>query len=98
MNDKIDIQDLYLAVFLFMEGVPLAEHNRRFGYSTFTFHQDKKTQALIDKFMKTDNPYLRFASALRQLKSLMYSDTSSRTESYKHKTQHVTQSQGSTVR
>jgi hypothetical protein len=96
MKDKIDIQDLYLAVYLFMEGVPILEHSRRYGYSTFTFHQDQHTQALIDKFMTNDNPFMRFASALRQIKSLMYSDDSRNTFS-DHITQHVKLSKGKLI-
>ncbi|MFA6233259.1 MAG: DUF5659 domain-containing protein [Bacteroidota bacterium] len=97
MKNSIEVQDLYLAVFLFMQGIPLLRHQRQYDYSTFYFAGGERTETFVDEFMKNDNPYMRFASALRQLKSLMYSDESSRTESFNHTSHHVKQNTGTTL-
>lgn len=97
MKNTYEVQDLYLAVYLFMQGVPLLRHERQYGYSTFYFAGGDRTETLVDEFMKNDNPFMRFASALRQVKSLMYSDQTSRPEFSNHNTHHVKHNTGTTL-
>ena len=95
MTNTVSIQDLYLAVFLFMNNVTLQGHTRSHGYSSFYFEENEDTQNLIDQFMQHDNPFMKFASSLRQLKSIMYADNF-RPES-SNSTNHVKQNTGTTV-
>ncbi len=97
MNNTIPIEDLYAASFLLAHGVELKAHERRFGYSTFHFHNDKNTDKLIEQYL-TDTSFLKFIDSLRRLKSLIHSDKQGLNTLQSNETNHVQSAKGITLR
>jgi len=79
-----DTKDFPLAAFLVTSGLPLQAHTRAGNVSTFIF---TGTYQLIDlvtryyNFQATVNP-MAYASAFRNLKSIMYSTTTDNDNMY----------------
>ena len=77
MNQPFRTKDFPLAAFLVSSGLALQAHDRSLGVSTFMFPESSRLHELVDEFYgfrALVNPVL-YANAFRNLKSVMYSNT-----------------------
>jgi hypothetical protein len=72
-----ETKDFPLAAFLITSGIPLQAHSRNGNVSTFMFSDTRQLQHLIAQyysFQASVNP-IAYANTFRNLKSIMYSTT-----------------------
>jgi hypothetical protein len=77
MKQPYQTKDFPLAAFLISSGLALQAHDRSCGVSTFMFPDSSKLHQLVDDFYgfrALVNP-VSYANAFRNLKSVMYSTT-----------------------
>lgn len=73
---NIQTSEFYLAAWLYMNKVPMVEHTRENNRSTFTFQGNDVDQLINEFYSETATVSIHpFTKALRELRSIMYSDT-----------------------
>ena len=84
MHQSFRTKDFPLAAFLVSSGLALQAHDRSGGVSTFTFPDSARLHELVDDyygFRALVNP-VSYANAFRNLKSVMYSTTTTNDNMY----------------
>lgn len=79
-----ETKDFPLAAFLVTSGLPLQSHVRQGKVSTFMFSETRQLQNLVSQFygfQASVNP-VAYANAFRNLKSIMYSNTTENDDMY----------------
>ena len=79
-----ETKDFPLAAFLVTSGLPLQSHARQGNVSTFMFSETGQLNTLVSQFygfQASVNP-VAYANAFRNLKSLMYSNTTNNDNMY----------------
>ncbi len=73
-TDNFKTQDFWLSAYLVASGVPLMNHRRSDGVSTFWFEDGPRAQGLMDSFYKLTARIepTNFGRAIRLLKRTMY--------------------------
>ena len=82
-----ETKDFPLAAFLITSGLPLQAHARRGNVSTFMFAETRQLAELVaqyNSFQATVNP-IAYSNAFRNLKSIMYSNTTTNDNMYNNK-------------
>jgi hypothetical protein len=84
MHQSFRTKDFPLAAFLVSSGLALQAHDRSGGVSTFIFPDSARLHELVDDyygFRALVNP-VSYANAFRNLKSVMYSTTTTNDNMY----------------
>ena len=79
-----ETKDFPLAAFLVTSGLPLRSHVRQGNVSTFMFSETHQLSSLVSQyysFQASVNP-IAYANAFRNLKSVMYSNTTENDNMY----------------
>lgn len=76
MQNAYSNRDFYLSAYLICKGCTLIKHIRDGGATTFTFHNSKDLQKLVDDFyqMKGFIDALSYSGAVRNLKTIIHSN------------------------
>jgi hypothetical protein len=85
-----ETKDFPLAAFLVTSGLPLQSHARQGKVSTFMFSEAHQLFNLVSQFygfQASVNP-VAYANAFRNLKSIMYSNTTENDNMYNNHTEH----------
>ena len=76
-----DTKDIYLAGFMVASGQSIVNHQRNAEFSVFSFNKTQQVEELAKSyygFSATVNP-ITFASAVKNLKNIMYQNTNQTT-------------------
>lgn len=76
MEKKIETTEFFLAAWLLTNKIPLVGHTREKQKSTFTFEGDSVDELINEYFSESaETNIAKYATSIRQLKSLMYGGT-----------------------